>query len=163
MPEQQNKAMYYGFRCYNPEGTAIGWLYTANAEKEYNWTDKPQCFDWCKRWKTEKGAKKNFDWYNKQWQFKSKGGYLKIEQMPEEIESPRQSQEKWDKANPDVIKESKAKYDYKRPTWSFRPTPENLEWLEQERWDDDQGKPETDAALLNRKLSKLRELEQQGF
>ena len=45
----------------------------------------------------------------------------------------------------------------------FRPTPENVECLEQERWKDEQGKLETDAALLNRKLMKLRELEQQGF
>ena len=56
-----------------------------------------------------------------------------------------------------------AEYNKKRPVWLFRPTPENIEWLEEERWDDDNGKPESDAMLLNRKLDKLRKLEQQGF
>lgn len=154
----QKNSKYFGFRCYNKDGEPLGWLYTANAEKEYNWTNEHKYFHWCKLWKTEQGAKNNFDWYNKQWQFKSKGGYLKIEQMPEieEIESPRQSQKNWDKANPDVIKESKIKYDKKRPIWSFRPTSENLEWLEQERWEGDEGKSENDTALLNRKLTKIR-------
>ena len=39
--------------------------------------------NWCKKWKTQKGAVNNFDSYNSRWQFNSKGGYLKIEVMPE--------------------------------------------------------------------------------
>lgn len=59
--------------------------------------------------------------------------------------------------------ESGEQYDKKQPIWSFRPTTENLEWLEEERWENEDGTPESNAALLNRKLAKLRKLEQQGF
>ncbi|MCG6135160.1 MAG: hypothetical protein MET45_10915 [Nostoc sp. LLA-1] len=38
-----------------------------------------------------------------------------------------------------------------------------LEWLEEERTVNDNAEPETDASLLNRKLEKLRQLEQKGF
>ena len=67
-------------------------------------------------------------------------------------------QQRWDASHPEVIKESKAKYDADNPILSFRPTPEILEWLEEERWDN-----ETNAALLKRKLEKLRQLECQGY
>ena len=77
------------------------------------------------------------------------------------LEKSRQQQ--WNESHPDVIQEAQEKYDKKRPVWSFRPTPENLKWLEQERWNLENEKPESDAALLNRKLAKLRELERQGF
>jgi len=70
----------------------MGWLYTYG--KTIVYTTKN--LHWCKRWKTEKGAKENFDSYNQKWQVKSEGGYLKIEQMPEEKEAPCQSQEKQD-------------------------------------------------------------------
>jgi hypothetical protein len=73
--------MYYGYRCYNSKNEPIGWLYTFNNNTEYAWTDKN--LDWCKRWKTRKGAENNLDRYNSRWQFISKGGYLKIEVMPE--------------------------------------------------------------------------------
>ena len=73
--------MYYGYRCYNSEDKPIGWLYTFNNNTEYAWTDKN--LDWCKKWKTQRGAANNFDRYNSRWQFSSKGGYLKIEVMPE--------------------------------------------------------------------------------
>lgn len=46
---------------------------------------------------------------------------------------------------------------------SFRPKAKLLEWLDEERETDDDGELETDAALLNRKLEKLKNLEQQGF
>ena len=49
------------------------------------------------------------------------------------------------------------------PMWFFQPSSENLQWLEEERWDNDDGEPESNAQLINRKLEKLRKLEQQGF
>ena len=70
---------------------------------------------------------------------------------------------KWDEQHPDIIRQSKMKYDQKRPTWSFRPTPELKEWLEEERWDNDDGTPETNAQLIIRKLNKLMKMEQQGW
>lgn len=75
----------------------------------------------------------------------------------------KSKQQQWNEEHPDVVQKAQAQYNKKRPVWSFRPTPENIEWLEEERWDDDNGKPESDAMLLNRKLDKLRKLEQQGF
>ena len=155
---------FYGFRCYNQDGQPIGWLYTYNNGRDLAFTTKD--FDWCKRWKTERGAKNNFDYYSRRWQFHSSGGYLKIEVM---LETPKTKpleksrQQLWNENNPNVIQEAQEKYDKKRPVWSFRPTPENLEWLEEERWENEAGKSESDAALLNRKLGKLRELERQGF
>ena len=68
----------------------------------------------------------------------------------------------WDKSNPDKIKESKANYEKKNPVWGFRPTPELREWLEKERWDGKDGKPETNAALVIRKLKKLMNMESGG-
>lgn len=59
----------------------MGWLYTHTNDTEFVWTDKE--LSWCKKWKTQKGAANNFDHFNSRWQFKSKGGYLKIEVMPE--------------------------------------------------------------------------------
>ena len=75
----------------------------------------------------------------------------------------RDTKNKWDKNNPDKVKESKAEYDKKNPVWAFRPTPEMIEWLEMERWDDSNGNPETNAALVIRKLEKLMEMEYQGY
>ena len=75
----------------------------------------------------------------------------------------RDTKNNWDKNNPDKIRNSKAKYEKENPTWSFRPTPELREWLEKERWDDKDGKPETNAALVTRKLEKLMEMEYQGY
>ena len=82
-----------------------------------------------------------------------------------ETEGPnkRTSQEKWDAQHPEIIKASKAKYDQQYPVWSFRPTPELLQWLEEKRGDDEHGNPETNSALLIRKLEKLRRLENQGY
>lgn len=78
---QEEIIMYYGYRCYNKSGEALGWFYTYNSDTEYSYTNKD--FAWCKRWKSMKGAEKNFDNYNKRWQAKTNGGYLKIEEMPE--------------------------------------------------------------------------------
>jgi len=43
----------------------------------------------------------------------------------------------WNESNSEIIQRSKAKYDRKNPIWSFRITPELLEWLNQERWLDE--------------------------
>ncbi len=75
----------------------------------------------------------------------------------------KSKQQQWNEEHPNIVQKAQAEYNKKRPVWSFRPTPENIQWLEEERWDDDNGKPESDAMLLNRKLDKLRKLEQQGF
>ena len=72
-------------------------------------------------------------------------------------------QQRWNEKHREAVQKAQEEYEKKRPTWSFRPTLENLEWLEQERWDDEEGKPESNASLLNRKLEKLRKLEQKGF
>lgn len=152
---------YYGYQCYDNEGNPLGWLYAHSNDTELAFTTR--IFDWCKRWKTEQGAKKNFDWYNNRWHFKTKGGYLKIEVMPEIPSDPYQNQQKWQQKNPDTVQESKAKYDAGNPVWSVRLKSEIREWLEEERWADDNGIPETNAALVNRKLEKLMQLERQGF
>ncbi|WP_414755918.1 hypothetical protein [Anabaena sp. CCY 9910] len=156
--------MYYGYCCYTKDDEPLGWLYTFDSNLEYAWTNKD--LHLCKRWKTEKGAKKHFDYYNNNWQFKSKGGYLKIEVMSEFSEaksSAKSNQQLWNEANRDRVYESQEKYNQKRPIISFRPKAELLEWLEEERRQGEDGEPETDAALLNRKLEKLKSLEQQGF
>lgn len=75
----------------------------------------------------------------------------------------KSKQQKWNEEHPDVIQKAQQEYNKKRPVWSVRLTPENAEWLEESRWDDENGKSESDAALLNRKLEKLRRLEQQGI
>lgn len=61
------------------------------------------------------------------------------------------------------MQESKAKYDAENPVWSIRIKKEIRDWLEEERWSDDKDEPETNAALINRKLEKLMKLEQEGF
>jgi hypothetical protein len=156
--------MYYSYRCYTQQSEPLGWLYTFDCGREYAWTNTD--LEWCKRWKTQKGAEKHFDSYNRMWEFKSKGGYLKIEVMPEFNESKssaRSNQQRWNEANRDKVYQSQEKYNQKRPVLSFRPSVELLEWLEEERWTDDNDKPESDAALIHRKLTKLMKLEQQGF
>jgi len=156
--------MYYGYRCYTKEDKPLGWLYTFDSNTEYAWTDKRLYL--CKRWKTERGVKKHFDHYNKRWQLKSKGGYLKIEVMPEFSEpkhKAKSNQQRWNEANRDVLYQAQDNYNQKRPIMSFRPKAELLEWLEEERTVDDNAEPESDASLLNRKLEKLKKLEQQGF
>lgn len=75
----------------------------------------------------------------------------------------KSKQQQWNEEHPYVIQKAQQEYNKKRPIWSFRPTPENLKWLEEERWEGENGKSESDASLLNRKLEKLRKLEQQGF
>ena len=69
----------------------------------------------------------------------------------------------WNESNSEIIQRSKAKSDRKNPIWSFRITPELLEWLNQERWNDGDGNPETNSALVIRKLNKLMKLENEGY
>ncbi|MCG5062212.1 MAG: hypothetical protein KA714_30660 [Limnoraphis sp. WC205] len=157
--------MYYGYRCYNKDREALGWLYTAVSEQELNAIAKEDFLVWCKRWKTKRGAEKNFDYYNQRWHYKSDGGYLQIEQMPElethQLKDYRETKKRWDKQNVDKVKESKAKYDADNPVWSIRFKDEDgnvLEWLNEERWDN-----ESNQELLMRKLRKLMNLENQGY
>ncbi|ACB54456.1 hypothetical protein cce_5110 [Crocosphaera subtropica ATCC 51142] len=161
--------MYYGYRCYTNDNEALGWFYTTHKELELNWTTNPDLFYWCKRWKTKRGAEKNFDYYQRRWKSyrRERCGYLKIEIMPEvpsiDENSNRTSQQKWDAKNGKIIEESKAKYEQKNPIWSFRPPSELIEWLEEERWYTEDGKPETNSQLLIRKLNKLKNLECQSY
>ncbi|MEG4959825.1 MULTISPECIES: hypothetical protein [unclassified Microcoleus] len=119
---------------------------------EYNAIDSAT-LEGAKKWKTERGAKK----YLESHVLVGRQGE-KIQARWTEIEVVEISaQQQWHTNNPSVIKEAKAKYDSKRPVYSFRPKPEILEWLEKERCED-----ESDADLLNRKLGKLMNLEQQS-
>ena len=68
-----------------------------------------------------------------------------------------------DRNNPDKVKQSKAKYNKENPVWAFRPTSEFREWLEKERLGDKDGKPESNAVLLTRKLEKLMKIKYQGY
>jgi len=158
--------MYYGYRCYNRDEKPEGWLYTARSEQELNSTKNPNLFSWCKRWKTKRGAEKNFEYYNQRWHHQSDGGYLQIEQMSEfednQFKDYRETKKRWDEQNADKVKESKAKYDAENPVWSirFKDEDENvIQWLNEERWDD-----ESNQDLLMRKLKKLMNLEhKEGF
>jgi hypothetical protein len=76
----------------------------------------------------------------------------------------RVTKKQWDATHAETVRRSKAEYDSKNPIWSFRPTPEMLEWLNQERWEDERtGKTEANSALIIRKLAKLMNLENQGY
>ena len=119
---------------------------------EYNPIDSGT-LEGAKTWKTERGARKYLEsnvLVGRQGE-RIQGRWTEIEVV--EI-SPQQQ---WHTKNSGVIKEAKAKYDTKRPVFSFRPKPEILEWLEKERKEN-----ETDAELLNRQLGKLMNLEQQS-
>ena len=181
--------MYYGYRCYNKDGEPLGWFYTYNNETEITWTTID--LNWCKQWKTERGAKKHFDRYNRRWRFKSSGGYLKIEVMSD-IQEPcsaeakaRMLLEEWGD-NVTIAKhtlspnqaELQGEGSSKEPSGftvaspnngpnlqslSFHPQPEILQWLLSERNLNENGEIESDDTLINRKLEKLRKLEQQGF
>lgn len=61
-------------------------------------------------------------------------------------------QQVWNLNNPDSTKQSVAKYNAKRPAFTFRPTPEMLVWLESERLEG-----ENNATLLKRLMWRLME------
>ena len=117
---------------------------------EYNAIDSAT-LEGAKTWKTERGAKK----YLESHVLVGRQGERILARWTaiEVVEITPQQQ--YHANNPEVIRNSKAKYDSKRPVFSFRPKPDILEWLEKERCDS-----ETDAELLNRKLGKLMKLEQ---
>lgn len=71
----------------------------------------------------------------------------------------RDTKDNWDENNPEKVKKSKAKYDKDNPVWGFRPTPELREWLSRDRKEDSDGIPETNAALVLRKLKQLMDWE----
>jgi hypothetical protein len=142
-----SKIIYYGYQCYSKNGEPLGWLYTFSSDTEYAWTNRD--LHLCKRWKTPKGAEKHFEQYNGRWQLKSKGGYLKIEVMPEFTESKSSA-----KSNQQLWRE----YDQAPKVIVFKPQQEILKWLEQERCVNDDGQPESDGEVLNRKLTELMKL-----
>jgi hypothetical protein len=72
----------------------------------------------------------------------------------------RSAKNKWDKNNLDKVKESKAKYDKENPVWAFRPDEELRKWLEKSRLKDEQGKSESNATIVLRKLKKLMKIEE---
>ena len=117
---------------------------------EYNGIDAAT-LEGAKTWKTERGARK----YLESKVLVGRQGE-RIQARWTTIEVVKISpQQQYHADNPSVIRESKAKYDSKRPVLSFRPKPDILEWLEKERKEN-----ETDVELLNRKLGKLMQLEQ---
>jgi hypothetical protein len=129
----------------------VRYFMPTQGDPEYNGVDIGT-LETAKTWKTEKGAKKYLETHL----FIGRAGE-RLKKAWTDIEVVEISpQQRYQANNPEVIRESKAKYDVKRPVFSFRPKPEILEWLEKERSPD-----ETDAELLNRKLGKLMELEKQ--
>lgn len=75
----------------------------------------------------------------------------------------KETRQRWDRNNREIIRRSKAKYNAKNPVFSFRTTPELLEWLEAERQKDENGKPENNSDLIIRKLEKLMKMEKEGY
>ncbi|MEG3898103.1 hypothetical protein QT989_20890 [Microcoleus sp. SVA1_B6] len=130
--------------------TRVRYATETQGNPEYNAIDSAY-LEGAKTWKTERGAKK----YLESHVLVGRQGE-KIQARWTEIEVVEISaQQQYHANNPSVIKEAKARYDIKRPVFSFRPKPEILEWLEKERCEG-----ESDAELLNRKLGKLMKLEQ---
>lgn len=134
-------------------GNKIRYLIYTQGDPRYNAIDSGTLAG-ARTWKTERGAKKYLE------------NHLLVGQQGEKLRQSWKSievveisaQQQWDKQHPDIVKQSKANYDCKRPVLSFRPKPEIAQWLKQERFPD-----ETNAELLNRKLEKLRQLECQGY
>ena len=127
----------------------VRYLIQTQGNPEYNPIDSGT-LEGAKTWKTERGANN----YLAKLLVEPGGDKLRNRWTTIEVVeiSPQQQ---WHTKNSGVIKEAKAKYDSKRPVFSFRPKPEIIEWLEKERC-----AGESDADLLNRKLGKLMKLEQ---
>lgn len=157
---------YFGYRCYTKDGEPLGWLYTYLEDKteKLGYTNDLRNIKRCKCWKRQSTAERYLESYNKEFNLQMKGGYIQIEVITSsETLMNKTPQQKWNEQNPKVIKSTNQRYNVNRPVISFRPPPEILEWLEEERWDDDEGRPETNAALVLRKLNKLKRLEDQGY
>ena len=130
----------------------VRYLIQTQGNPEYNAIDSAT-LEGAKKWKTERGARK----YLESHVLVGRQGERILARWTaiEVVEISPQQQ--YHANNPEVIRNSKAKYDSKRPVLSFRPKPEILEWLEKERKEN-----ETDAELLNRQLGKLMNLEQRS-
>jgi len=140
----------YAIRFKNE--SQVRYLIETQGNPEYNAVDSGN-LEGAKKWKTERGARK----YLESKVLVGRPGE-RIQARWTEIEVVEISpQQQWHTKNSGVIKEAKAKYDSKRPVFSFRPKLEILEWLEKERCEG-----ESDADLLNRMLGKLMKLEQQS-
>lgn len=128
----------------------VRYLIETQGNPEYNAIDSGN-LEGAKKWKTERGARKYLE------------SKVLVGQQGERIQARWATvevveitpQQQWHANNPEVIRESKTKYDSKRPVLSFRPKPDILEWLERERCEG-----ESDAELLNRKLGKLMKMEE---
>lgn len=129
--------------------TQVRYLIETQGNLEYNAIDSGN-LEGAKKWKTEQGA---ISYLQTKLLIGQQGERLKARWADIEVVeiSPQQQ---WHTNNPKVIKESKAKYNSKRPVLSFRPKPETLQWLQSEKREG-----ETDAELLNRKLGELMELD----
>ena len=124
-------------------GKSIGWLYTYNNDTELAFTNTS--LNWCKRWKTKRGATKHFDYYNRRWQFHNKNGYLMIDVLPEVANTSY-----------NVKIERQQIPEDEHIVFSFAITSENMSWLERHRHKNEDGTIENNTELLNRMLTKLR-------
>lgn len=128
------------------------YLIQTQGNLEYNAIDSGT-LEGAKKWKTERGAKKYLETHvlvgRQGERIQAKWTTIEVVEIS--------AQQQYHTNNPEVIRKAKAKYDSKRPVFSFRPKPEILAWLERERCED-----ESDAQLLNRKLGKLMKLEQRS-
>ena len=130
------------------KGSRVRYYCPTQGDPEYNGVDADM--EYAKTWKTEIGAKKHLETHVL---VGRSGDRLRARWTTIEVVQIT-PQQQWHINNREVVRESKTKYDIKRPVFSFRPKPEILEWLEKERLPN-----ETDAKLLNRKLEELMQLE----
>ncbi|WP_449416008.1 hypothetical protein [Phormidium nigroviride] len=132
--QKDNQVRYATQTRGNPEYNGIDWATLEDA----------------KIWKTERGARKYLETHvlvgREGQRLRARWASIEVVEI-----SPQQQ---WHANNPEVIREAKARYDSKRPVISFRPSPDILKWLEDERYNE-----ESNTQLLNRKLEKLMQLE----
>lgn len=140
----------YAIRFKNE--SQVRYLIQTQGNLEYNAIDSGT-LEGAKKWKTERGARKYLESHVL---VGRQGERIQVRWTTIEVVEIS-AQQQYHTNNPEVIRKAKAKYDSKRPVFSFRPKPEILVWLEKERLPD-----ESDAELLNRKLGKLMKLEQQS-
>ncbi|HEY9811304.1 MAG TPA: hypothetical protein V6D13_18420 [Halomicronema sp.] len=131
---------YYAYQCYVND-KFLGWLYT-HSGGEISFT--VQNIEWCLKWKTEKGAQKQFDFYNGRWEHSTEGGYLKISLLPDTFKSPPKHINKDNYLNKD-----------EPLTFSVKSTPEIKRWLEVER----QKMPGPNSEIISRKFAEFIKLE----
>lgn len=137
---------------FKKDSQQVRYAIQTQGNPEYNPIDSGT-LEGAKTWKTERGARKYLETHV----LVGRQGERIIARWTAIEVVEISAQQQWHTNNPSVIKAAKAKYDSKRPVFSFRPKLEILEWLEKERCEN-----ESDAQLLNRKLGKLMKLEQQS-